>query len=87
MRIRDQEYGASLDLQHRYPFPVKFSFVEVGQRNPRILGTPISEPSRGVRRHMATSCKLRRLWQRWVPRRANGVNRHPTVYTTGAGLE
>jgi hypothetical protein len=28
MGIRDQEYGVSLDLQHRYPFQVKFSFVE-----------------------------------------------------------
>jgi hypothetical protein len=34
MRIRDREYGASLDLQHRYPFEVKFSFVEVGPAEP-----------------------------------------------------
>jgi hypothetical protein len=34
MGIRDQEYGVSLDLQHRYPFQVKFSFVEVGPAEP-----------------------------------------------------
>jgi hypothetical protein len=30
MSIRDQEYGASLDLQQLYPFRMKFNFVEVG---------------------------------------------------------
>jgi len=30
MSIRDQEYGASLDLQQLYPFQMKFRFVEVG---------------------------------------------------------
>jgi hypothetical protein len=34
MRIRDQEYGVSLDLEHRYPYQVKFSFVEVGPAEP-----------------------------------------------------
>jgi hypothetical protein len=28
--IRDEEYGASLDLQQLYPFWTKFRFVEVG---------------------------------------------------------
>jgi hypothetical protein len=30
MSIRDQEYGARLDLQQLYPFRMKFRFVEVG---------------------------------------------------------
>jgi hypothetical protein len=30
MSIRDQEYGASLDLQQLCPFRMKFRFVEVG---------------------------------------------------------
>jgi hypothetical protein len=34
MGIRDQEYGVSLDLQPRYPFQVKFSFVGVGPAEP-----------------------------------------------------
>ena len=31
MSIRDQEYGASLDLQQLYPFRMKFKVVEVGR--------------------------------------------------------
>jgi hypothetical protein len=30
MSIRDQEYGASSDLQQLYPFRMKSRFVEVG---------------------------------------------------------
>ena len=41
MSIRDQEYGASLDLQQLYPFQMKFRFVEVGP----VVRTPIAEPS------------------------------------------
>jgi hypothetical protein len=30
MSTKDQQYGASLDLQQIYPLPMKFMLVEVG---------------------------------------------------------
>ena len=41
MSIRDQEYGASSDLQQLYLFRMKFRFVEVGP----VVRIPIAEPS------------------------------------------
>ena len=45
MSIRDQEYGASLDLQQFYPLPMKFSFVEVGSVEVEKPPHRIPEPS------------------------------------------
>ena len=45
MSIREQEYGASLDLQQLYPFRMKFKFIEVGPVEVENLRTPMAEPS------------------------------------------
>jgi hypothetical protein len=41
MSSKDQEYGASSDLQQLYLFRMKFRFVEVGS----VVCTQIAEPS------------------------------------------
>jgi hypothetical protein len=53
MSIRDQEYGASLDLQQLYPFRMNLRFVEVGpveaEKPPHTIPGPSSAPASNQR--------------------------------------